>query len=1548
MISPKSLFILASIAVVAFGQLDAPDGMRGFVDAGGSSFTVDNSDFQDFTLQSSVPIRVRIQSIPEMIIITIDSSLCFDSTTLFFQGLPTRFLYHKYVDDLTNHDTVRTSAYGTISMKVAINRPVQITMQPRRSTLFLKEDGWYWDTKKIIGPDSLSWNSGTRTASINKDLHQTIEIGINNVTLQGNGHTLFGSSTQGLVLPYQKKRITVTNLAITGCSYGLYMKSDSCTVSNCVFTNNTYGMYVSSYSMGNVITGNTFDGNNLRYPGIALCVDVYASCQISGNYFARNNQAGLYMYKTRADAYGMVTIFSNILESNAKAVLVKGNVNGATEAIVRGNTIRNNVAGIEVSCANNVLLDSNLVSANTNGISVAKSTRTIITRNIISASSGYGLKIVGNADTACTFTTVIGNELNANGIGVDLDTNSIGTQIFQNKFENAGQNIVLDAAGSASFDGGERWGGNWWSDWQSGEPRVIDGPSFVDNYPLIGTWTGAENLSRDAGAPVTQLSIAAPSGQNGWYLGNAVVTLAGGDGSGAGIAGSYYKITRGTTASLQTYSSPFTISQEGRCELSCWSDDLFGNRENPLTTAIKIDKTRPTISRTLSGDSSGAQGWFKSVVDFRLTTADSGSRVRVVEFSMNARDTWLPYTGLTRISADGISMVSARVTDSAGNVNQLAFPIQIDMTPPVPDVNPLPEIRTLPNVAVTQRPTATDALTGPTTGTTPGQLLFLVEGTFQVTWTYRDGHGNSSTQQQTILVLSDVTPPVPDIATLPTVMGTCSAAIAAVPTATDGVSGTVYGSTQDPLSYTTQGTHIVTWTYQDALGNQSTQTQTVVVRDDVTPVPDVATLPDISGNCQVRVTSAPTATDNCAGAVVGSTTDPLFYSQPGTYMIIWRYSDGTGNQSLQTQRITVVDNIAPVPDLAALPDVVGSCMVNVSTAPTATDACAGRVTATTTAPLLYTVPGTYTIHWQYADGRGNSSSQDQTVRVTDAYPPVPDVASLPTVVGSCGVTVSTTPTATDVCVGEISGTTSDPLTYSAQGTYTIHWTYSDGRGNTATQNQTVIVADNAAPVPNVASLPTVSGSCSATISIAPTATDACVGAVTGTTTDPLTYADQGTYTVRWTYSDGRGNTSSQNQTVIVSDNLAPVPNMGTLPSISGSCSATVPAAPTATDACVGVVTGTTTDPLTYSAPGTYTVHWTYSDGRGNTATQNQTVTVADNAAPVPNIASLPTVSGSCSATISMAPTATDGCVGAITGTTTDPLTYSAPGTYTVHWTYSDGRGNASTQNQTVTVTDNAAPVPTLASLPTVSGTCSASISAAPTATDACVGVVTGTTTDPLAYSAQGTYTVHWTYSDGRGNTSTQNQTVIVSDPIAPVISGLPATQTFIIANPMGTAAALAAPTVTDNCDPSPTLTSNAPATFLPGATTVVYTATDAGGNTTQASTTVILQYAFGGFISPSDGSSYALKKIVPIAFQLLGNGGSPIGSGAICKLYYAKMSSGVPGSESLEGNCTYDSATGRYAYALTLKNGRFSTGTWQLRVALNDGTSRTVTIVVTK
>ncbi len=320
----------------------------------------------------------------------------------------------------------------------------------------------------------------------------------------------------------------------------------------------------------------------------------------------------------------------------------------------------------------------------------------------------------------------------------------------------------------------------------------------------------------------------------------------------------------------------------------------------------------------------------------------------------------------------------------------------------------------------------------------------------------------------------------------------------------------------------------------DGKGGSGVDSVIIVVRDTIAPAPDSEQLPTISGECRVVITTPPTATDNCAGKILGAA-DSLVFTSPGTHMITWRFSDAWGNTATQLQTVVVTDNSAPVPSVSALPVLSGECFVAVTEHPTAADACAGTIIGTTADSLLFTEKGTYTINWRYDDGGGNVTLQTQSVVVTDGTAPVPNVPQLPVLQNNCVLSVGTIPTATDNCKGLIFGTTPDPLWYPQAGTYTIHWNYHDGNGNTSSQTQTVIVVDTTAPVPSVDPLPPINGTIVGTrcytVRTYPTAMDNCKGRIVGTTTSPLTYCYRGTFTIVWRFSDGNGNTATQNQTV---------------------------------------------------------------------------------------------------------------------------------------------------------------------------------------------------------------------------------------------------------------------------------------------------------------------------------------------------------------------------------------------------------------------------------
>jgi hypothetical protein len=592
---------------------------------------------------------------------------------------------------------------------------------------------------------------------------------------------------------------------------------------------------------------------------------------------------------------------------------------------------------------------------------------------------------------------------------------------------------------------------------------------------------------------------------------------------------------------------------------------------------------------------------------------------------------------------------------------------------------------------------------------------------------------------------------------------------------------------------------------------EMSQLVTVTVGDNVSPVANLSSLANINASCQVTSLTAPTATDNCAGTLTGTHNATLPISISTT--ITWTYNDGNGNTTTQTQLVIINDITAPVANSASLANLSSQCPITTLTAPTATDNCAGTITATHNVILPLTT--NQTITWTYSDGNGNASSQTQLVLINDNTAPVATLPSLPNLTSQCQITSLTAPTANDNCAGTITGTPNVTLPLTTN--QTITWTYSDGHGNASSQTQLVLINDNTAPVANVLSLATLTSQCAITTLTAPTATDNCAGTVTGTpnVTLPLIFNQ----TITWTYNDGQGNTSTQTQLVVVNDVTAPVANLTSLPALTDQCSITSLTAPTATDNCVGSITGTTTTTLPISS--STTIIWTYSDGNGNTTTQNQSVVINDNTSPVASAASLPDLTATCSITTLSAPTATDNCAGLLNGTTSTSLPINA--SMSIIWTYNDGHGNITTQNQNVIINDNIDPVPNSASLTDITSVCPVTSLTAPTATDNCAGVITATSNAIFPIAA--TQVITWTYIDQNANTTTQTQNVSVNDNVAPVpnSSSLPALQSSCAIT------SLSAPTATDNCAGQITGTTT---TILPITSpgTITWTFADLNGN----------------------------------------------------------------------------------------------------------------------
>ena len=439
------------------------------------------------------------------------------------------------------------------------------------------------------------------------------------------------------------------------------------------------------------------------------------------------------------------------------------------------------------------------------------------------------------------------------------------------------------------------------------------------------------------------------------------------------------------------------------------------------------------------------------------------------------------------------------------------------------------------------------------------------------------------------------------------------------------------------------------------------------------------------------------------------------------------------------------------------------------------------------------------------------------------------------------------------------------------GSTQITWAASDAAGNESDEVvQTVTVTDTEAPeitAPANISIQVGESEESATdVDLGtPSTSDNC--GVEEVSNDALTTFPVGTTTVIWTVTDVNGNTATANQTVTVTREVLPTitaPANITVNNNEGICGAT------GIDLGSPAVTGEDipSDGISNNAPasfpvGTTTVIWTVTDGNGNTAAAQQSVTVTDEENPVIAPVAIITRSndpGSCDAEIEIdAPAVSDNCDNpTATGTRSDGLALNAPypvGSTQITWVASDAAGNEADEVvQTVTVTDTEAPEITApANISIQVGESEES------ATDVDLGIpstsdncgVEEVSNDAAATFAVGTTTVTWTVTDVNGNEETAQQTVTVTKEVLPTIT---APANITVSNTEGICGAtgidLGSPAVTGEDIPNDGITNDALSTFPVGTNTVFWTVTDGNGNTATATQSVTVTDEENPVIAP--------------------------------------------------------------------------------------------------
>ena len=178
----------------------------------------------------------------------------------------------------------------------------------------------------------------------------------------------------------------------------------------------------------------------------------------------------------------------------------------------------------------------------------------------------------------------------------------------------------------------------------------------------------------------------------------------------SGVANTFYTINGGPT---QTYSSTFSITNDGIYSIEYWSVDVAGNTETHKTRAVTIDATGPSTQLALTG-TLGTNGWHRSSVQFSLNATDNLSGVQSTFYRIDAGNTET-YAGPFVVSAQGHHLLEYLSLDNLNNqepTNFFAF--KIDTVAPIvtASANPSTAPKRPQPVNVTISGSVTDAVSG--------------------------------------------------------------------------------------------------------------------------------------------------------------------------------------------------------------------------------------------------------------------------------------------------------------------------------------------------------------------------------------------------------------------------------------------------------------------------------------------------------------------------------------------------------------------------------------------------------------------------------------------------------------------------------------------------------------------------------------------------------------------------------------------------------------------------------------------------------------------
>lgn len=328
--------------------------------------------------------------------------------------------------------TVTPNINTTAILRISATSDAEV----RKYNLFLTviaggglEDYGYPTVLTIVEGNAPNTNKNTTTTTgtltvtsntvLTADHYGSIVVAADNITLDGNGHTVTGRGSGNGVYLHGRTGVTVKNLRVSNFNVGIYLDrtNNSVISSNTVVNNRWIGINLFNSSVGNLVSGNNASWNDDR----GMVFTYHSSNNTVKNNAVLNNRYGGIAVGQDANH---VSLINNTASNNRMVGFEIVSYDGYDTLI--GNTASSNQVGIQI-LGHSMILTNNTVSNNVEYGIYLQSDHNIVSGNNILNNTGYGLYIY--RDTS--YNKIYNNNFISKSSQAHDDVNNIGNVFHQ-------------------------------------------------------------------------------------------------------------------------------------------------------------------------------------------------------------------------------------------------------------------------------------------------------------------------------------------------------------------------------------------------------------------------------------------------------------------------------------------------------------------------------------------------------------------------------------------------------------------------------------------------------------------------------------------------------------------------------------------------------------------------------------------------------------------------------------------------------------------------------------------------------------------------------------------------------------------------------------------------------------------------------------------------------------------------------------------------------------------------------------------------------------